>query len=129
MMAYATPITADMLLVAIDVAKRSHEVLVQWPGGKRKTFHPPSTHSEFVLFTNFLAGQGLQVRAALEPTADFHRTIAHWLLRHDVELHLASSLSRARGARSVVQLLGQKRQKGCQSYHVSSGAGPDKAVP
>lgn len=96
MTAYATSTTSDMLLVAIDVAKRSHEVLVQWPGGKRKTFHLPSTHTEFCLFTDFLAKQGLKVRAALEPTADFHRTIAHWLLRHGVEVYLASSLSCAR---------------------------------
>ena len=96
MMAYAAPTTNGTLLVAIDVAKRSHEVLVQWPDGKRKTFKLPSNHAEFVLFTGFLAEQRLQVKAALEPTADYHRTIAHWLLRHGVDVHLASSLACAR---------------------------------
>lgn len=95
-MAYAASTTSDILLVAIDVAKNSHEILVQWPDGKRKAFKLPSRHAEFVLFTDFLGEQGLKVRAALEPTADYHRTIAHWLLRHGVEVHLASSLACAR---------------------------------
>lgn len=95
-MAYPAPITRDMLLVAIDVAKRTHEVLIQWPNGKKKTYRLPNTHADFTYFSDFLAEQGVKVRAALEPTADFHRAIAHWLLRHGVEVHLVSSLACAR---------------------------------
>ena len=62
-MTYSAPTTNDTLLVAIDVAKRNHEVLIQWPDGKRKTFKLPSAYNEFVLFTDFLAEQGLQTRA------------------------------------------------------------------
>ena len=36
------------------------------------------------------------MRVALEATADFHRAIAHWLLRHGFEVHLASSVAAAR---------------------------------
>lgn len=88
--------STEYLLVAIDVAKRVHEVLVQWPGGKTKSFRVPTTYEEFQRLTTFLHDQQLPVRAALEPTADFHRPIAHWLIRHKVEVHLASSLACAR---------------------------------
>jgi hypothetical protein len=40
MMAYAVPTTNSALLVAIDVAKRSHEVLVQWPDDQPRFFIP-----------------------------------------------------------------------------------------
>jgi len=86
----------DRLLVAIDVAKRVHEVLVLWPSGKTTSFRVPNNRSEFERLTSFLLEQGLPVRAALEPTADFHRLIAHWLLRYGVEVHLVSSLACAR---------------------------------
>jgi len=86
----------EHLLVAIDVAKRVHEVLVQWPEGRTKSFRVPSQRNEFERLTSFLLDQELPVRAALEPTADFHRTIAHWLFRHGVAVHLASSLACAR---------------------------------
>ena len=46
--------------------------------------------------TVFLQEQNLPVRVALEATADFHRAIAHWLLRHGFEVHLASSVASAR---------------------------------
>jgi len=88
--------STEFLLVAIDVAKRAHEVLVQWPSGRSRSFRVPTTYEEFQRLTAFLHDQGLPVRAALEPTADFHRPIAHWLSRHQVEVHLASSLACAR---------------------------------
>lgn len=89
-------ITSEYLLVAIDVAKRAHEVVVRWPSGKTKAFKVLSQRSEFERVTEFLLEQGLPVRAALEPTADFHRPLAHWLLTHGIEVHLASSLACAR---------------------------------
>lgn len=88
--------TTERLLVAIDVAKRVHEVLVMWPSSKTRSFRVPNTRDEFERLSSFLRGQGLPIRAALEPTADFHRLIAHWLHRHGVEMHLASSLACAR---------------------------------
>lgn len=88
--------TTGRILVAIDVAKRVHEVLVLWPSGKLKSFRVPNVRDEFERLTSFLLGEHMPVRAALEPTADFHRLIAHWLHRHGIEVHLASSLACAR---------------------------------
>ena len=89
------------LLVAIDVSKRVNEVLVRWPEGRTKSFKVPNTRAEFERLTDILLKQGLPVSAALEPTADFHRLIAHWLLSHGVEVHLALSLACARMREAV----------------------------
>ena len=86
----------DYLLVAIDVAKKSHDVLVRWPSGQSQAFKIANRRDDFERLTGFLAEQDLPVRVALEATADFHRSIAHWLLRHGFEVHLASSVSSAR---------------------------------
>lgn len=91
-----TPITPERLLVAIDVAKRSHDVLVRWPDGRSRYLKVPSRRPEFERLTTFLKDQGLPVRAALEPTADFHRALAHWLGSNGIEVHLASSVACAR---------------------------------
>ena len=46
--------TTERLLVAIDVAKRVHEVLIMWPSGKTRSFRVPNTRDEFERFSNFL---------------------------------------------------------------------------
>ena len=88
--------TSARLLVAIDVAKRTHEVLVRWPSGASKAFKVANQHAEFVRLTEFLLQQGLPVRVALEATGDYHRSLAYWLQRHGIEVHLASSVAAAR---------------------------------
>ena len=84
------------LLVAIDVAKRAHDVLVRWPSGWSRAFRVANQQQDFQSLTVFLQEQNLPVRVSLEATADFHRAIAHWLLRHGFEVHLASSVASAR---------------------------------
>ena len=70
--------------------------MVLWPDGKTKSFRVPNTKDEFERLTTFWLDQKLSVRAALEPTGDFHRLITHWLPIHGIETHLASSLACAR---------------------------------
>jgi len=89
-------ITSEYLLVAIDVAKRAHEVVVRWPSGKVRGLKVSSQRSGLEQLTRTLLKQGLPVRTALEPTADYHRPLAYWLLTHGIEVHLASSLACAR---------------------------------
>ena len=86
----------DHPLVAIDVAKRAHDILVRWPSGRTRTLKIANQRKDFQRLTAFLQDQDLPVRIALEATADFHRSIAHWLLRHGFEVHLASSIAGAR---------------------------------
>lgn len=88
--------TSQNLLVAIDIAKKAHDILISWPTGKAKSFKVPCCKKEFQRVTDFLLAQGLPVIAAFEPTADYHRTIAHWLIENGIEVHLVSSVSAAR---------------------------------
>ena len=88
--------SGDYLLVAIDVAERTHDVLVRWPSGRSQAFKVANQRKDFQRLTTLLQDLELPVRVALEATADFHRSIAHWLLRHGFEVHLASSVAGAR---------------------------------
>jgi transposase len=95
-MTNSVPNASENLLVAIDIAKRTHEVILRWPSGKTKAMRVLNQGADFQQFTRFLLEQGLSVTAALEPTGDYHRLLAHWLLRHGIQVHLASSLACAR---------------------------------
>ena len=88
--------SGEYLMVAIDVAKRTHDILVRWPSGRTRALKIANQRKDFQRLTAFLQDQDLPVRVALEATADFHRAIAHWLLRHGFEVHLASSIAGAR---------------------------------
>lgn len=88
--------TPDYLLVGIDVAKRFHEVLIQWPNRRSQTYKVPNSAPAYRRLIDFLARQEAPVRVGLEPTADFHRPIAFALAQAGFEVHLASSLACAR---------------------------------
>lgn len=86
----------EHLLVAIDIAKRFHDVLVRWPDGRERAFKVQSNRDEHDALCTFLVSHNLPVIVALEPTADFHRTLAWRLAEAGIEVHLASSLAGAR---------------------------------
>lgn len=88
--------TANHLLVAMDVAKRFHDVLIRWPSGGTKPFKVANVRVEHLKLCAFLQAQRLPVIVALEATADFHRPIAYLLAEAGFEVHLASSLACAR---------------------------------
>ena len=58
--------SGDCLLVAIDVAKRAHDVLVRWPSGRSQAFRVANQRRDFEGLTDFLQDQELPVRVALE---------------------------------------------------------------
>lgn len=88
--------TSQAVLVAIDVAKAHHDLLIRFPSGKKQSMKIHNTHAGFEALARTLEPEKHTVVAAVEPTADYHRLIAHWLHRHGVEVHLASSLACAR---------------------------------
>lgn len=88
--------TENCVLVAIDVAKRYNDVLIHWPSGKNRFFKVANTREDHLALTNFLTKQQATVIAALEATADFHRTLAYALAEAGIQVHLASSLACAR---------------------------------
>lgn len=95
-MTAATQISSEQIFVAIDIAKRYHDVLVRWPDGREKAFKVPNTRVEHDALCHFLLEPELPVTVVLEPTADFHRPIAYRLAEAGITVHLASSLACAR---------------------------------
>lgn len=95
----------DIILVGIDVAKRKHDVLIQWPNGRRKAVKIESSSTGFKQLLSILNKNSKEyiIRCAIEPTADYHRTIAYWLGQQGIEIHLASSLSCARAREMLYQ--------------------------
>ena len=87
----------SVVWVAIDVAKDSHEALIEAPGWKsRKKVRVQNTAGEFRAFADFLHSLGFPVRIGFEPTGNYHRALAYFLHSEAFELQLISSLALAR---------------------------------
>lgn len=85
------------VLVAIDIAKLRHEVLIDAPGWKnRKRLILLNTVVEFRRFADYLHGLKYPVRIAFEATGNYHRPLAHFLKSEGFELALIPSLAVAR---------------------------------
>ena len=67
------------VLVALDIAKKSHDAVVQFPTGKRITMKVANTIEGYRLLLERCQPQLYQISVGFEPTADYHRNIAYWL--------------------------------------------------
>lgn len=95
-MASETDPIAPRTWVAIDIAKGVNVVLVEHPDGRQERFrfvHQRADYDRLVLFLTACPGP---CRIALEPTADYHRTIAFRLVSEGFDLVLVSSVAGAR---------------------------------
>jgi hypothetical protein len=85
------------VLVAIDVSKLRHDVLIAAPGWRsNKRLIVPNRADEFRHFAEYLHSLDRPVHIAFEATGDYHRGLAHFLLGQGFQLHLVSSLALAR---------------------------------
>jgi hypothetical protein len=67
-MSLVQPTQPPAVLVAIDIAKLRHDVLIEAPGWRsRKRLILPNTAAEFRLFADFLHGLKHPVRIVFEP--------------------------------------------------------------
>jgi transposase len=82
--------------VAIDVARYWNAVLVETASGQRQRFRMTNSAADMQRLTDFLLGLGGRCRVALEPTGDYHRPIAHRLLRAGFEVVSISSVAQSR---------------------------------
>jgi transposase len=89
-------ITAPVVRVAIDVAKLTHQVLMELPNGRRRTMRVANTKSEIDGFVEALRALGHRCEIAFEPTGDYHRPLAYVLGQAGFHLALVSSLAVAR---------------------------------
>src|SRR4030095_3593264 len=83
-------------LVAIDIGKSFHAVLVEGADGRRQQFRMANSVDDYDRLVAFLRALLGTVRIALEPTGDFHRTLAHRLLREGFPVVSVSSVAGAR---------------------------------
>ena len=95
-MADQTQSTADLNLVAIDVAKDWNIVLVQEATGARRTFKVANRRTDHNRLIDYLKSLPGCVRAAFEPTGDYHRPLAYRLINEGIEVRSISSVALAR---------------------------------
>jgi transposase len=95
-MASLTDAIAPGTWVAIDIAKGINVALVEHADGRQQRFRFSHERSDYDRLVEYLRGCAQPCRVALEPTADYHRTIAYRLISEGFDLVLVSSVAGAR---------------------------------
>jgi transposase len=95
-MASETDPIAPQTLVAIDIAKGLNVALVEHPDGRQQRFRFAHQREDYDRLVSFLHSCSAPCRIAVEPTADYHRTIAYRLVSEGFDLVLVSSVAGAR---------------------------------
>lgn len=86
-----------MTLVAIDIAKSYHEVLVEPPPpARRRRFRVANTLPEYQRLAIYLRQLATRVLVGFEATSNYHRTLAYFLHRQGFDLRLIPTLALAR---------------------------------
>ena len=89
--------TASTLLVAIDISKHRHEVLIGVPGKKRRRrLTITNTLDDFQRLASILMDYDLPVRIGFEATGNYHRPLVHHLGQAGFDLKLVSSVGLVR---------------------------------
>lgn len=85
------------VLVAIDIAKARHEVLIAIPDKKRRRrLTVLNELADFNRLVTVLKEDGRPVRVAFEATGNYHRALAYHLATAGFEVKLVSSVALAR---------------------------------
>jgi transposase len=88
--------TSPVVRVAIDVAKVTHQVLVELPTGKRRSLRVANTKAAIDQLVTMLRSFEHPCEIAFEPTGDYHRPLAYVLGQAGFRLSLVSSIAVAR---------------------------------
>ena len=65
--------TSPAARVAIDIAKFTHQVLLELPSGRRRALRVANTKPEIEHFVAMLQALQCRCEIAFEPTGDYHR--------------------------------------------------------
>lgn len=95
-MAVPTNTSTPITLIALDIAKKHHDAKILYPNGRAVHLRISNTLDGYERLLEVADAPVKQIRVGFEPTADYHRNIAHWLLTQGVQCHLVSSLACAR---------------------------------
>ena len=123
MMADTQSTFAETFLVAIDIEKAFHAVLIEGPDGRRHPFRMANSAEDHDRLLGFLRALPGRARIAPEPTGNVHRTLAYRLLREGAR----SSLSSVAGARYREALFNS--WDGWHGHPASAEAGDRSALP
>ena len=82
--------------VAIDIAKGWNVALVEHADGRQQRFRFRHSREDYDGLVGLLRAAGGPCRVAIEPTADYHRTLAYRLVSEGFDLVLVSSVAGAR---------------------------------
>lgn len=93
----------NMTLVAIDIAKKSHDACIQFADGTTIQMKFENSLQGYQRLRNACFKGESSVRLGFEPTADYHRNIAYWFEKQGAQCHLVSSLSCARAREMLYQ--------------------------
>jgi transposase len=83
-------------MIAIDIAKQSHDALIAWPSGKKKALKITNSLVGYQRLLEVTGESPALINVGFEPTADYHRNIAYWLQSQGAHCFLVSSLACAR---------------------------------
>ena len=127
------PTPASATLVAIDISKHRHEVLIEAPGHhRRRRLTILSTRADHDRLVETLTAYGGQIVIGFEATGDYHRGLACRLLSAGFELRLISSVALARRPwkRDLMRLVRGRpfRREGCFSACRSHLKGMHRAI-
>ena len=87
----------DYVLVAIDISKNRHDILIAAPGKKRRRrVTLMNTFEDYRRLIDLLRDYGCPVRIGFEATGNYHRTLVYQLAMAGFELQLISSVAIAR---------------------------------
>ena len=87
----------DYVLVAIDISKNRHDILIAAPGKKRRRrVTLMNTFKDYRRLIDILRDYGCPVRIGFEATGNYHRTLVYQLAMAGFELQLISSVAIAR---------------------------------
>src|SRR5262245_22027703 len=89
-------ITSPTVRVAIDIAKLTHQVLVELPDGMRRAIRIANTKAGLDHLVATLRGWSSSCEVAFEPTGEYHRPLAYVLTQAGCRVRFVSSLAVAR---------------------------------
>ena len=95
-MTSASSTTTPTVRVAIDIAKFTHQVLIELPNGKRRVIRVANSRAELDRLVAMLQAMPHPCEVAFEPTGDYHRPVAYALGQAGCRLRFVSSLAVAR---------------------------------
>lgn len=91
------PTPSGAALVAIDIAKHRHEVLIERPGqSRRRRLTILNTRADHDRLIDILCSLGCSAIAGFEATGNYHRALVWRLIEAGIELRLISSVALAR---------------------------------